>query len=98
MSQRKPSPKFTAAERDLIIGNGRAVWNEIAYDIEQMCRDNGEKRLPATHIIELVCDAGRLEDQMRRTKCDPDLIARVGQLDIKACERLFKGVFHAEFF
>jgi len=42
------------------------VWNYIGSDVMQMVNEEGKDSIPRSHVIELVCDAGRLEDEIRR--------------------------------
>lgn len=63
--------KFTDDERKIIASAAHAVWNEIGYDVLQAVgEENGRGAEAATvskaDVIEMVLDASRLEDQLRR--------------------------------
>ena len=71
MTDKKPLPKFTPEEKKIINDAGHAVWNEIGFDIMQALQEDAAERgrrkdsIPRSHVIELVCDAGRLEEKIK---------------------------------
>ena len=77
--------KFTNDERNIIANAARRVWDDIGYDILDSVAREKRKSINAVSVsradvIELVLDASRLEEQLRRTKgVDRSLIARVAE-------------------
>jgi hypothetical protein len=72
MTNKRP-PLFTPEELKIIGDAAQAVWNEIGYDVLQAIgQEKGGSAESATvkksDVIEMVLDAGRLEDQLKRTK------------------------------
>ncbi len=76
MTKKPPTVKFSPAEKKAIQSCARAVWDYIGYDcLVATCQDKYgydtpvEKNIdrvsmPRSHVIEVVMDAGRLEDEM----------------------------------
>jgi hypothetical protein len=77
--------QFTEDERRLIEQAAHHVWNEIAFD----CVQDGE--ISQAEVIELVCDANRLEQQILRKNAD--LAKRVQDMDYKELIKLLKPTF-----
>lgn len=63
---RKLREKFPLApeEKTIILRAGNAIWSEIAYD----CLEGSSRTIPASQVIELVIDASRLEEHLKRHK------------------------------
>lgn len=90
----KPKHDFNEDEVKEIHSAALRVWQEIAGD----CFEEGmPKSMPRSHVIELVCDASRLEQQIRRK--NPALAARVEKTDyFKVLIPLLKPAFpHARY-
>jgi hypothetical protein len=63
-----PEPCPLTREQQAVIGSyANRVWQEIGYDVLTMVKEqDGKDAIPRDEVIELVCDAGRLEDELRR--------------------------------
>ena len=84
---------FTDDELKTIHSAAQGVWNDIGYDIFQAIAENEEQDINSVSIsrsdvLELVCDASRLEKKLPK-----DLRARWVALDYKAHLRLLKPAF-----
>lgn len=82
---------FTDEERKIINAAGQEVWNEIAYDVlSAMQEQEGECDIPRAHVLELVCDAGRLEEVIARGSSvkGPRLSPEQRQNGIKLAEKV----------
>lgn len=74
-------PMFSFEDLALLQRAASRVWNEIACDILQAVADERKQRIeavsiPRAEVIELVLDADRLTEELRRSRVDPDLITR----------------------
>ena len=65
MKTTAPTPTFTPEELREVRSAALRLWNEIAYDAFE-AGGRRRKSLKRAEVVELVCDAGRLEDQLRR--------------------------------
>lgn len=68
----KKAPYFTEDELKLIHSAAHTVWNDIGYDLLQAVADEKGKHINAVtisraNVVEVVCDASRLEEQLRRS-------------------------------
>ena len=62
-----PAVSLSNEEKKLLGEYARRVWDEIGYDVltcemEQPIRERDVKAIPRDHVIEVVCDAGRLDE------------------------------------
>ena len=78
-------PRFTPDEKVLVQRAANQVWNEIAYDLlqstaESLGKDINRVTLTRANVIEVVCDASRLEEALRRNG-RKDLADKVAQHD-----------------
>lgn len=83
------SVRFTDAEKLTIRQAAHAVWNEIAYDILTLVQEEGKNSIPRSHVIELVLDANRLEDQIT----DGDLRTKIDAASYKQLIAIVKPAF-----
>lgn len=72
---------LTPEEKRTLFGTAQTVWNEIGYDLLQ-CVAEAENlsvnavTIPADEVVEVVCDAGRLREALRRRNAlTPNLTA-----------------------
>lgn len=86
---------FTEDELKIIHKAAHSVWNYIAYDcIKAVEEEKGRgATMPRAEVIEMVADAGRLEDKLRQNKTDVNLIDRVRKLDMDEIEKVLKPAF-----
>lgn len=82
---------FTEEELRVIHSAAHAVWNYIGYDILTAVAEDGGSSIPRSHVLELVCDASRLDEELG--KKDKALAARWEALDYKTHLRLLKPAF-----
>lgn len=73
---------FSDTELGIIAGAARKVWNDIAFDILRSVADEQKKNInavliPRDHVVELVLDASRLEEELRHQRCGKDFLTRV---------------------
>lgn len=68
---------FTPEEVTLIQRAAKRVWDAIAYDMIEAC---GE--MSRANVVEVVCDASRLEQELAAMKADKGLINRVSDANI----------------
>lgn len=74
--------KFNLTEADvrLIGSEANAVWEECAYDIFAEMKPG--KTIPRSHVLEIVLDADRLRDRVRRHRnARPELKAVINRDD-----------------
>lgn len=89
-SPRRATVLFTPQEKEIIRGAAHAVWNEIGYDVLTMVQEqDGKDTIPRAEVLELVCDAGRLEDQIR----DADLRTKVSNASGKQLYAILRPAF-----
>jgi hypothetical protein len=83
---------MTAAQEKKIQQCAVAVWEYIGNDIFDV--EGVGDSIPRSEVVELVIDAGRLEEQIRLT--DPALATEFGALDYKRKAVLVKPAFRYE--
>jgi hypothetical protein len=64
---------LTPEEKRTLFSTAHAVWNNIGGDVLQCVADEQRKNInhvniPADEVVEVVCDADRLHDELRRSK------------------------------
>lgn len=64
---------LTPEEKRTLFSAAHAVWNYIGSDVLQCVADEQRKNInsvniPADEVVEVVCDADRLHDELRRQK------------------------------
>jgi hypothetical protein len=93
----RPSPRFTQEEKAIICTAGQRVWEEIGYDVMTMVQQEEKKDwIPRSHVLELVCDAGRLEDKIPSTQSE--LRYKVTNASSAQLYRILRDVFpHARY-
>jgi hypothetical protein len=90
------SKLFTDDELKTIHSAARSVWDEIGYDVlqataEERGRDINAVTVTRAVVLELVVDAGRLNDALRRKHAD--LAKRFDALDYPTMLRVLKPAF-----
>lgn len=91
-----PTTVFTQAERVVLARHANAVWNEIAYDLltavaEEKGKDVNAVTVSRAEVLELVLDADRLFERVRRDKdATPELKARCTYDHARAIEEVLK--------
>lgn len=90
----KTKVEFTADEKTTIRRAAQKVWNDIAYDCLQAYASGtgAGARMRRSHVVEVVCDANRLEEELRRQKVPVDLTVRVMTAGIDIY-RVVRGAF-----
>jgi hypothetical protein len=100
---------LSAPEKELLGEYARQVWGEIAYDVMTMVKENDKKdSIPRDEVIELVCDAGRLEEAvelaLKRARHQAAKLAMLERLslymqsDARDLEKVVKPAFtHARY-
>lgn len=71
-----------------------AIWQEIASDVFAAFEGAGEKTpdsIPRAHVIELVLDAGRFEDEVEKKV--PEMLAWVQGASYATLQKLVKPAF-----
>ena len=78
----------------LIIGNTAwRVWEEIGYDMLNAVQEyDGKDTMPRADVIEVVVDAGRLEEQLIREK-HPECATLLRGMDYKDIVKMLKPYF-----
>lgn len=85
---------FTADELTLVRSAARAAWDYIGADCLRGMEEAGEKPvMKRADVIEVVIDAGRLVDQLRRLKASDELIARWKALEYDVKIKLLVAAF-----
>ncbi len=82
--------EFTVEEQARLRSMMNGVWQYIGYDVLQL---EGGKSIPRAEVIELVLDAGRLEEQYGREPEDAALLKRFRAMPYKAQDNLAKTFF-----
>lgn len=88
---------FTRDEQRAVQQAADAVWNEIAYDLLTeggAVQEQDAKSVRRAVVLEVVCDAGRLEDRIR----DKQLAERVHKLGPDEVYALVKPAFPYEWY
>lgn len=86
-------PRFTDEEKKVIQTAALQVWNYIGYDVLAPEGKETANTLPRSHVLELVCDAGRLEDQLHRNRAPKELIDRVSATRISNLYAVLRPAF-----
>lgn len=87
---------LSESEIRLIQSDARAVWDEIAYDCFTALQDEGQDPvMPRDQVLELVIDAGRLDEMMRR-RGHRDLVPRWDRLSYELRQQLLLPAFPYE--
>ena len=73
MTRKTKTVTYTDEEVALIHAAARRVWNAIGYDC---LKGAGLSSMRRAHVVEVVCDANRLEEELRRSK-QTDLVVKV---------------------
>ncbi len=74
------------------------VFDEVAGDMLTMLAEEGQGSMTRAEVLEVVCDAGRLEQVLRRDIKRPDLADYFSSLDYQAMKTLLKPAFpHARY-
>lgn len=76
--------RLTDSQKTTIQQAAMRVWEEIGYDsLTAVMEESGGKKdtMPRSHVLELVCDAGRLEDRLRSMQRSGDLTVTSELLD-----------------
>jgi trimethylamine:corrinoid methyltransferase-like protein len=96
--------KLTFGDEDVraIHSAAHRVWEEVGYDVltdgmgeDAYAEANGGRSgrtIPRSHVIEIVADAGRLEEQLEQDG-HKDLAARYAALDYEAIKKLLRPAF-----
>lgn len=89
-------PKLTEEQTKLLHSVAHSIWNYIGYDVFQAIADNdgediNDVTIPRAHVLELVCDAGRLEDDLERK--DAVLADLVSKMDYQYLLKILKPAF-----
>ena len=67
-TKKSKQPAVDSEVADVVCSAARRVWNEIGYDVLQMVEEqDGKDTVSREEVIELVCDAGRLDEEIART-------------------------------
>ena len=82
---------FTEQELWEIQSVARQVWEYIAGDVMQAVQEEGKSSIPRSHVMELVLDAGRLEERLRAR--NRSLAERFAALDYKDAQKVIKPAF-----
>ena len=102
-------PLFTTDETTAIQTAAYSVWNEVAYDLltsvaEEKQKDINAVSIPRSHVLEIVLDADRTTEHLRRemlrakkagrlSVVTDDLIRRVQTADYGELIKMLKPVF-----
>lgn len=91
--------QLTEAELTTIRMAAHAVWNYIAADvmtavIDEHPNDPEKQTITRDEVLELTCDAGRLEAQIRRT--NKTLATRVANLQYRTVLDILRPAFPYE--
>lgn len=62
---------LTDEEKRIVQSHADALWGEVAYDVLDAFGGR-DKTVPRSTVIEIVLDAGRLEDKLKRGKVFKD--------------------------
>jgi len=94
----KFSIEFTGSEMMELHSIARGVWEYIGHDTLQCVAEEKSKNINAVSItraevIELVLDAGRFEDHMKRNKRLRSLVDRWMALDYKQQQKAIIAAF-----
>jgi hypothetical protein len=78
----KTKPVFSDTELGIIASAARRVWDEIGHDLLQCVADEKGKDINAVtlsraNVIEVITDASRLEDELKRRHVEGDFLTRV---------------------
>lgn len=65
--------EYSSEEVELIHRAARLAWNDIAFDV---LTGAGMKTMRRAEVAEVVCDASRLEESLRRLKAPASLVAK----------------------
>jgi len=79
---------FTEQEVATIRSAALSVWNEVAFDLMSAVREEGKSTIPRAEVIEVVCDAGRLEEELKRR--NPELVTKWEAQGYKEMEKFMK--------
>jgi hypothetical protein len=76
-----PEP-FTATELAAVQAAALAVWNHVGGDcLQAMAEERGKPvervTIPRADVMEIVLDADRTEEELRRRRSAPELLAKV---------------------
>ena len=80
---------YTEEEKKLIFDAANQVWAEVASDY--LALSDG-KSIPRNEVIEVVSDAGRM-DQILERKGHKDLAKKWGGEDLKSVQKILRPVF-----
>ena len=69
----KPPILLTPEEKRTLFSAAQSVWNNIGSDVLQMVAEEKRKdinhvNIPADEVVEVVCDASRLHEDLKRNK------------------------------
>jgi len=71
-----------------------AVWDYIGADTLRCLEEGDEEPLmPRSHVIEMVVDAGRLEEELKRNPKNHDLLPFLRTADYKEIVKALKPFF-----
>lgn len=100
----KTKAQFTDVELETLRRAARSVWDYVGGDALSALAEEGRDTMKRAEVIELALDAGRLEDELTRTRSrderagrtsvvTDDLLARWNALDYETCIKLIKPAF-----
>lgn len=53
--------KLTEMEKAEIVSAAKRTWNAIAYDVLQAVSESGVKKMPVSHVVEVILDADHIK-------------------------------------
>lgn len=83
---------FTKEEQHVINTAALRVWDEIGDELLLLVAQEGETSIPRAEVIELVCDADRLEQAIK----DKALAKRVRKATLETLTPILEQVFRAQ--
>lgn len=88
-----PAPKgLTHDQASRLRGIASQLWHgEMGMEVMQMVAEEGKDSIPRSHVLEIVLDAGRFEQEVARQF--PEASAWVAAASYKDLQKLIKPAF-----
>ncbi len=69
--------KLTPEELKVLVNAAHATWNYIADDCMTLLKEEGKKKMPKSHVVEVVLDASYI--QTNNPKLPPNVMAALNE-------------------